>query len=262
MSATTVSRRAPAIAPTNIANALTGMRVLIAGASGAIGSALLTRLAEAGAVVGAQVYQHPLPMPSYGRIQHYRTDVTKPAACAALVDRFARWAGGVDALVQLCGSVRRPCSWDQLTLADWDADLQVNLVGPFFLAQRAMRHMAKTGGRIILTSTASAQHGGGRQSIPYGAAKAGIECLTKALAREGAGQGILVNAIAPGFIDTPFHRRRLRRTPEELARRAAMVPLKRAGTPDEVADLIVYLLSPGSRYITGQCIAVSGGDWL
>ena len=261
MTPTTISRRTPAIDHAQ-PNGLAGMRVLIAGASGAIGSALLTRLAEAGAVIGAQSYQHPLASRARGRVQRSRVDLTKPAACAALVDRFARWAGGLDALVQLCGSVRRPCTWDQLTPADWQADLQLNLVSPFFLAQRAMRHMTKAGGRIILTSTASAQHGGGRQSIPYGVAKAGIDCLTKALAREGAGQGILVNAIAPGFIDTPFHRRRLRRTPEELARRAAMVPLKRAGTPEEVADLILYLLSPGSRYITGQCIAVSGGDWL
>jgi NAD(P)-dependent dehydrogenase (short-subunit alcohol dehydrogenase family) len=82
------------------------------------------------------------------------------------------------------------------------------------------------------------------------------------LARDGAAHDILVNAVAPGFIETKFHTQVMGRSPEDLKKRAELVPLKRAGRPDDVARMIVYLLSPGGDYITGQCLAVSGGDWL
>lgn len=138
----------------------------------------------------------------------------------------------------------------------------MNLSGPFFLAQRAMTYMKKAGGRVIFTSTASARHGGGANSIAYGVAKAGIECLTKALARDGAPHNILVNAVAPGFIATAFHEKRMGRDRDALRARARMNPLKRAGSPADVASIIVYLLSPGASFLTGECIAVSGGDFL
>jgi len=162
----------------------------------------------------------------------------------------------------LTGSIHRPVSWNEITEEDWDRDLGVNLKGPFFLAQAAMAAMTATGGRIILTSTASARHGGGPNSMIYGLAKAGIEYLVKALARVGAPHNILVNAIAPGLIKTAFHTVRLKRTREQLARRADLVPLKRAGSPREVAGVIAFLASDSASYLTGECINVSGGDWL
>jgi 3-oxoacyl-[acyl-carrier protein] reductase len=98
--------------------------------------------------------------------------------------------------------------------------------------------------------------------MAYGIAKAGVECLVKGLAKEGARHNILVNGIAPGFIRTRFHTIRMKRTARDLERRAALVPLRRAGKPDDVATLIVYLLSDWNAYVTGQCIAVSGGVFL
>ncbi len=245
-------------------------RILIVGASGTIGSTLLRLLAAEGATIGAHYYQHKAVLEqtaracrlASSRVKLFGADVRGQRQCHALVDAFVEWAGGIDSLVQLSGDVRNPCAWEVLSESDWLADLNVNLSGPFFLVQRAMRHMREHGGRILLTSTASAKHGGGRTSMAYGVAKAGIECLTKACARDGAAHGILVNAIAPGFIESRFHAQRMRRTPEELARRATLVPLKRAGKPEDVARLIRYLLSPEAAYITGECIAVSGGDWL
>lgn len=248
-----------------------GRRFLIIGASGGIGQAVVRLLVERGARLGAHYYRHPGPLkdlpaegrPSGSQIRLYQAELGTQRRCHDLVDRFVRWAGGIDGLVQLSGTVHQPCRWEAISEAGWVADLRVNLNGPFFLAQRAMRYMrTQGGGRIVLTSTASARHGGGPTTIAYGAAKAGVECVVKALAREGAPHRILVNAIAPGFIDTPFHAKRMGRRPVDLTRRAALVPLKRAGTPEEVAHLIIYLLSSGASFITGECVAVSGGDWL
>ncbi len=230
---------------------------------------MLKLLVGSGATVGAHYHQNDRSLRGLIkadldglRIKLYEADLSTQRACHRLVDSFVQWAGGLDALVQLSGNIHRPCPWEDLAQEDWLADINVNLSGPFFLAQRAMRYLKAKGGRIILTSTASARHGGGKDSMAYGVAKAGIECLTKGLAREGAAHGVLVNAIAPGFIESQFHTRRMRRGKEELKKRAALVPLKRAGKPEEVAHLVLFLLSSGGGYMTGESLAVSGGDWL
>lgn len=246
------------------------MRILIAGASSDIGLALIGILGATKATVGAHYFRNKSALKDIaadGRFgaatfRLFPGSLCAQADCHRLVDDFVNWAGGIDALVQLTGDVANPCPWEELREAAWLADLNLNLSGPFFLAQRAMRHMKSSGGRVVLTSTASARHGGGATSIAYGVAKAGIECLTKGLARAGAPHNILVNAIAPGLIDTKFHSRSMGRDQAALRKRASLVPLKRAGKPGDVAAMIAYLLSPQAGYITGECIAVSGGDWL
>lgn len=247
-----------------------GRRILLAGASGGLGRALLEGLAERGLWVGAHFHRQKKALQAWQRkagergqrTRLFQADLRHQTACHRLVDDFAAWAGGIDALVQLTGDIERPAAWDRVSEKDWNVDLATNLGGPFFLAQRAMKHMARAGGRIVLTSTASARHGGGATTLAYGVAKAGVECLIKGLARVGAPRKILVNGVAPGFILTPFHTRRLKRTPADLLRRSRECLLKRAGKPDDVARLILYFLSAGGNYVTGECFSVSGGDWL
>ena len=236
------------------------MKILVAGASGGIGSEVVRLLSATGAVLGAH-YHRTVPANAGDRIKPFKADLSKPAAAAKLVADFARWAGGIDALIQLNGGAH-PADIDSATPRQWQADLDLNLTAPFFLAREAMKRMPPSGGRIVLCGTASSAHGGGSRTMAYGAAKAGLECVTKGLAREGAPRNILVNAVCPGFIDTAFHTRHAGRTAAELKKRAALVPLGRAGTPLEVAGLIAFLMSDHAGYITGQCIAISGGDWL
>lgn len=246
-------------------------RVLIAGASSDIGLALLRRLLGAGWRIGAhcrrgqeRVAQAIAEVSGGDSVTRILVgDLQLQDDCHRLVDDFASWAGGIDALVQLTGDVAAPCPWEDVAESDWLADIAVNLNAPFFLAQQAFAHMRRSeGGRIVLMSTASASHGGGQDTLAYGVAKAGVECLTKGLARAGGPHNILVNALAPGLIDTRFHRDRLGRDEDAVRRRAQLVPLGRAGQPDDVARMAEYLLSAGGDFITGQILAISGGDWL
>ena len=243
---------------------LRGKRILVAGASSDLARDLVQALASSGAALGLHYNSNDAPLRTLSgspRVKLFQKDLSTARACTELVDGFVAWAGGIDALVQLTGNIHRAVPWAELTEEDWEFDLGANMVMPFYLAARSIHHM-KDGGRIVLTSTASASHGGGSTSLAYGAAKAGVDCIVKRLARDCADKNILVNAIAPGFILTKFHTERMHRSREELAAREKMIPMKRAGTPGEVASTILFLLSEGAGYITGQVIPVSGGDFL
>ena len=240
-------------------------KILIVGASSDLAVTLNEMLYSLGTTIGLHYNKNEKALLKYDeneRLKRFQENLNSAVSCYKLVDDFANWAGGVDCLVQLSGDIKRAVHWGSLTEEEWNHDLSVNLKVRFFLSQRVIKYMKKDGGRIILTSTASASHGGGAMSLAYGVAKAGVECMVKGLARDCARYNILVNAIAPGFIKTKFHTEKMLRTAEQLNERVKLIPLKRAGTAEEIAGAIMFLLSEQSAYITGQVIAVSGGDWL
>jgi len=244
---------------------LANKKILIVGASSDLASSLRDELYGSNAIIGFHYNSNKDALSKYEeghRIKKFHKKLNCSEACYELIDEFVGWAEGIDCLVQLSGDIAEPVHWKNLTKEQWQHDLSINLTMPFFLTQRAVRHMQKDGGRIILTSTASAAHGGGTTSLAYGIAKAGIECMIKGLARDCAKHNILVNAIAPGFIMTKFHTEKMKRTPKQLKERAELIPLKRAGTTREIAGVILFLLSEAASYVTGQVITVSGGDWL
>ena len=241
-----------------------GSRILITGASGGLGRALLNMLLSAsdciiGAHAGsaAQSYDDPRVVPLCRRFDNEED-------CRVLVDEFCEKAGGIDCLVVLSGAIHFSGHWKDMPAELWQRDMDVNLNQPFFLARAAIRHMQAqgTGGRILLNGTESALHGGSPLSFPYAIAKRGLECMVQGLAREGAPGDILVNGIRLGYIKSGFHQRWHNKTPQDMAARAELVPLRRGGDPDEAAALMVWLLSGWSSFVTGQMFALTGGDWL
>lgn len=241
-------------------------RILVVGASGGMGQALVDALlAGPPCTIGAHWATRPLPdqaVPETHRLVELPGELKNDADCRNLVSGFAERGGGLNGLVVLCGGIARTAHFQELTETEWKQDIDLNLSIPFFLARAALKHMENSGGSILLTGTESALHGGSPTSLAYGVAKRGIECLVQGLAREGAPHGIRVNGIRFGFIRTGFHERWQGKSDTDLEERAELVPLKRAGTPEEAAALILFLLSGWAGFITGQMISLSGGDWL
>jgi NAD(P)-dependent dehydrogenase (short-subunit alcohol dehydrogenase family) len=133
----------------------------------------------------------------------------------------------------------------------------VNTFAPILLtANIFMRMKEKSFGRIINISSIAAKYGGSGYSMHYGCSKLALEGLTKTLSREGAEYNVLVNTIRPGVIDTEFHKK----YPKDMEKRIAMIPLKRMGTPKDVADMVYYLGSDENKFITNETIAISGGE--
>lgn len=241
-------------------------RVLVIGATGGIGQALVAMLSRSDdVIIGAHGRgQMPEDIRRHPSVQPFVRDLTSAEGCQSLIEEFTEHAGGLDGLVLLIGGMEPPSSIVDISPQAWSNDLNLNLSLPFFLAQAGLKKMAQqgSGGRIIFNGTESALHGGGEKSLAYGVAKAGLECVVKGLARTGAPNNILVNGVRLGFIDSGFHQRWQGKQPEDLKERAELVPLGRGGTPDEAAALIAFLLSDWSSYITGEMISLAGGDWL
>ncbi len=243
----------------------TDKRVLITGGSSGIGAATARLLACGGAHVAVhynrrkkEAEQICNEMERSGRRAiPLQADLTDPASARILIDEAIRQLGGLDSLVNNAGGMKvRPVM--ELTHMEWHDAFALNVEAPFFLSQRAIEHMrANGGGRIVNISSIGVKYGGSPTSLHYSAAKAALEAITGSLAKFGAPFGILVNAIRPGIIDTAFHSET---SAEQMEKRVAMIPLKRAGQPEEVAEMIKYLLSPAGDFITGQIFAVSGGD--
>ncbi len=186
-------------------------------------------------------------------------DVSIPEQCSHAVEQTAAWsAGAIDVLVNNAAITQKTTFLD-LSIADFDRMLKVNLIGAFTLSQAVARVMRQRGsGSIISISSLSAQNGGGIfGGAHYCAAKAGVQGLTRAMAKELGPYKIRVNAIAPGLITTDFSRSA--RSDECKDTAAAAWPLGRAGRPQEVAGGCVFLASDLSSYITGTTLDINGG---
>ncbi len=255
----------PFVRPAWLPAAEPGARILVLGASGGLGRALVDMLAEGSdCTIGAHGDTQGYDAGADKRIVPLKASLEGEADCIGLIDRFCDAAGGIDALVMLAGRLTATDHWDALSEGEWRADIHLNLNIPFFAARAALRRMKAQGGggRIVLNGTESALHGGSPQSFPYAVAKRGTEALVQGLARDGAPHGVLVNGVRLGYIASGFHQRWSGRDEGQMAERAQLVPLKRGGDPQEAAALIVYLLSGWSRFMTGQMVALTGGDWL
>jgi 3-oxoacyl-[acyl-carrier protein] reductase len=185
-----------------------------------------------------------------------RGDVADAKDVARMVREIEDRYGRLDILVNNAGSIVERATLEGTTEDLWDRTVGVNLKS-VYLCSRAVQHLMKRQGkgRIINTSSIAARDGGG--SVAYAAAKGGVDALTRAMAKELAPEGILINAVSPGRIDTPFHDRFS--SPESRKEKEQAIPLGREGTPEEVAGVVAFLASPEADYVVGEIIEVNGG---
>jgi len=186
-------------------------------------------------------------------------DVTDEDSRQHLVDETVRSFGGVYALVHLAAVLKRRSSIDDVTNEDWDFQIDTNLKASFFLMRSAANAIRETGegGRIIAFSSQGWWTGGYGGSVVYNTSKGGIVTMVRGLARTFGPDGITVNAIAPGLIDTPMLHRDLE--PDRHRHLVRATPLGRLGTPSELAGTAVFLASQHASFVTGATINVSGG---
>jgi 3-oxoacyl-[acyl-carrier protein] reductase len=233
--------------------------VLVTGGSRGIGKGIALALAEAGAAVAVNyrergedaesVVERILKGP--GRGAAFRADVSRSVDVKRLVHDIEAQLGPVDILINNAGmAVAR--GLDDITEEDFDRDIAVNLKSAFLCTQAALPGMrARHWGRIVNVSSIGARIGAGSVSVAYGASKAGLEGLTRAYALRLAREGVTVNAIAPGLIDTEMGK------PLLESGVAARIPMGRAGTAEEIGQAVLLIVS--NSYLTGQTIGVNGG---
>jgi 3-oxoacyl-[acyl-carrier protein] reductase len=187
------------------------------------------------------------------RLFDYKIDVSKQAQILQLVNATVGRFGRIDILVNNAGICPRT-EFAKITEQEWDQVLAVNLKGAFMLSQAVLEQMKqKRYGKIVSIASAAGKIGGAQVGAHYSASKAGIICLTKSMALIAASFGINVNAVCPGVINTDM-------TPKEkITKYNTMIPLGRIGTPQDVANAVLFLVSDVTNYITGEIMDVNGG---
>ena len=243
--------------------------VVITGAGRGIGAATALAAARQGYAVGVNYRRDAAAAAAVveriraegGRALAVEADVAEPEQVAALFDAVAEALGPVTALVNNAGTTGRITRFADLDLATLRQVIDVNLIGCMLCSQEAVRRFSTArggqGGAIVNLSSVAAQTGSPGEYVHYAATKAAIEAFTRGLAREVAAEGIRVNAVAPGTVQTGIHA--AGGDPERPARVAARIPLGRVGQPEEIAAAILWLLSPAAAYATGSVLTVAGG---
>jgi len=245
------------------AERLGGRVALVTGAGGGIGRATVERLAAEGAAVVAGDLKGYEAVASAvreagGRSLGIELDVTSAASVSAAVEAAVAEFGGLHILVNNAGIDQRG-RLDELSEADWDRLLGVNLKGPFLCAQAAARQLA-AGGAIVNVASLAGRSSSPLQGCHYSASKAGLLGLTRHLARELGPRRIRVNAVCPGPILTEMLTRSS--STEQLAELAAQVPIGRTGTPEDIAAVIAFLASDDAGYINGASLDANGGIFM
>ena len=232
---------------------LDGRVAVVAGGAGAIGSAIAMRLAACGARVYAlDLAGHSGP----DGAATVTCDLTQSSEVTAAIAHVGREAGRLDIVVHAAGITRDARVW-KLTDEDWRAVLAVNLDSAFVLVRAATPLLrAGGGGSVVLISSINGTRGKIGQAA-YAASKAGLEALTRTAARELGGFSVRVNAVAPGWIDTPM----TAAVPADFRRHAVEeTALGRVGEPDDVARAVLFLVTDLGRHVTGQVVRVDGGQ--
>ena len=244
---------------------LTGKVALVTGAAQGIGKAVALLLARHGADIVVsdinleKAEETAKEIESIGpKAMAIKVNVASLNDVEQMVEAVLKKFGRIDILINNAGITRDKLIL-RMTEEDWDIVLNVNLKGTFNCTKMVIRHMAKQrSGKIVSIASVVGEMGNAGQ-VNYAASKAGVIGLTKTIAREFAKRGINVNAIAPGYIETPMTEFLSDKVKEELKR---LIPMERLGKPEDVAEAVLFLVSEESNYITGQVLNVNGGIYM
>lgn len=247
-----------------MANSLQDQRIIVTGAAGGVGRATVAALLAEGALVCAtdlaisdDIFSPPAP----GRLATVAGDVTKAADVESIFAVAERRFGGVDTVVSNAGYiVAKPAH--ETSEAEWDAVMDANAKSLFLMARRALpAMMERRAGNIVATGSISSVVGLPAQAA-YCASKGALLQLVRQMAVDYAPYGIRVNAVGPGSVDTPFLHRYLQSLPDPAAGAEAVKgshPLGRWAAPEEIAEAIKFLISPGASFVTGHMLMADGG---
>lgn len=243
---------------------LSGKVAIVSGGGRDIGRACAIRLAQAGASVAINYHSSSDGANSAvqeiknlgGKAFALKGDMTKPEDVQSLVsETLTQFGAKINILVHVTGGLVARKKLGEMDLGHWNTVMDLNVTSLFHLVSAALPHMAE-GSSIIPFASQAGRDGGGPGAIAYAASKGAVMTMTRGMAKE-LGPDIRVNALCPGMIDTDFHNVF---TKDEVRKHVANItPLKREGTSGEVADLVAFLASDQSTFMTGTCIDINGG---
>jgi 3-oxoacyl-[acyl-carrier protein] reductase len=243
-------------------------KALVTGGSRGIGRAVCLELARRGADVAFIYHSRDVEagttagdIRALGRVAlALKTDLADAHGVGTAIDRVAAQFGRLDILVQAAGAMGNWHETAELSTDDWDRYVAVDLSGAFYVIRAALPHLRKAGGAIVAISSIAAQMCQAR-NVQGAAAKAGLEAIVRVVAREEGRRGIRANAVAVGLTDTEMARTAFAEWGAESTDRVVRgIPLRRIGTPEEVARVVCFLAGPDAAYITGKVLQVDGGQ--
>lgn len=233
-----------------------GEHVVVTGVSGAIGDRIAADFADAGATVTGIDVADPGDASWLDGGRFAPADVSDEDDVVAVVDSATDAAGDVSVLVNVAG-INRLGSVEEVSTAEWESVLAVNLRGVFLCSKHALPSLRETTGCIVNVASTAGLHGAPRYAA-YGPSKAGVVNLTQQMALDYAPEGIRVNAVAPGVIEAGMAMEELA-DPDVAARKEAITPLPRLGTPRDVANVTLFAASDAASFVTGATLVTDGG---
>ena len=243
--------------------------IVVTGASGGIGAEVARLAAARGVPVAVHFLQNKRAAEALveeivsagGRALAFQADIGGEQDVVRLFDRAARELGPVAGLVNSAGVVGGLMRVESVTADALEEVFRVNVIGTILCCREAVKRMSTahggSGGSIVNVSSIASRIGGAGEWVHYAASKGAVDSFTLGLAREVATEGVRVNAVSPGIVETDLHAKA--GAPDRLERMAPGIPMKRPGTPEEVAQTILWLLSDAPAYITGSILEIGGG---